>query len=169
MNGNPIVWLLDKLSRRQMTQPRVRRCIAIGVYRVGDVVVVPTSARTEAGFHVEGAPIRTASSSSVQEVAEALLDAARHGNLSIPTPPRDKKPSLEIPQAAGVNTWSALYKRASCWSISLGDSDAVLHQLDRYPRGGFVNGDKAPTTLALSMGLEAVMMAFAEEIVSAES
>ncbi len=81
------------------------------------VVYLPTVAKTEAGFYMDGEPVAVVPVANTNGLRRALRDVMGRGNAIIPTPKRNAFPPAVLPKYAGVKTWSQFMRSASEWSI----------------------------------------------------
>src|SRR5688572_26355101 len=90
------------------------------IYHVGDRFLVPTLARTRAGFYLEGEPVEVLSAPTADDLAAALWRAKERGNRTVPTPSRNRFPPPVVHRHAGPATDRELERQARHWALECG-------------------------------------------------
>lgn len=112
------------------------RRVGVGVYLCGKRVIVPTSARTRAGFYLEIEPVRVAEADDASAIREIILLALETGNPSIATPPRDKFPKPVVLKHAKVRSWVAFERLVRAWQVYKSAVDTEFCRYERTPPRG---------------------------------
>ncbi|MBL8546320.1 MAG: hypothetical protein JNL81_07635 [Hyphomonadaceae bacterium] len=97
---------------------------------------VDTESRTKAGIWVGVGAVQIVDEGNDIALAEALrsaLEASQHG---IPTPPPDDDLTISILEAAGVKTWRAFVRDATCVDAKLSDGRVTLTPYRKVDRAG---------------------------------
>jgi hypothetical protein len=82
------------------------------LYIAAGKLIVPTSAKAEAGFGIEVEPVVVASLSD-----SAGSSDAKQGNPSVPTPDGKTRLPPVVLRHAGVKSWSAFVSKAKGWAV----------------------------------------------------
>jgi hypothetical protein len=107
------------------------------IYHVGDRFLLPTLARTRAGFYLEGEPVEVLSAPTADALAAALGRARERGNPTVPTPARDRFPPPVVHRHAGIPTEREFERQARHWALEWGPDDVALVPAARAADGGF--------------------------------
>jgi hypothetical protein len=81
-------------------------------------VLIPTMARTEAGFYMAIEPVSVIDPQDRQSIRSALLEVIRRGNPTVPTPSRAAYPPDPLVKHANVKTSSAFERSSRRWKIA---------------------------------------------------
>lgn len=106
------------------------------VYVLGDKLIIPTSAKTTAGFYLEIDPVFSASKDDESGSSTAIASALARGNPALPTPDwkRGNKAVPVVLRHGGVNTWPAFVNKADCWRVLSNSDSYVIVPCVRMPR-----------------------------------
>jgi len=91
--------------------------VNLGFYLRQGIAYIPTSAKTEAGFYLQTAPVAVVKVSDNKEFEKTLKRFIAAGNPIIPTPKPDTFPKPDLHKYANVKSWSKFEKEASYWSL----------------------------------------------------
>ncbi|HEX6911716.1 MAG TPA: hypothetical protein VF142_15040 [Longimicrobium sp.] len=126
-----IMWSkLARLLARDQTQG--------SIYHVGDRWLIPTLARTRAGFYLEGEPVEVLSAPPADDLATALLRVQERGNRTVPTPSRNRVPPPVVHGHAGIQTEREFERQARHWALEWSAETVALVPAARAPGGGFL-------------------------------
>jgi len=100
------------------------------------IVYVPTVAKTEAGFYMNGEPVAVVAAANTDALRRALQAVVARGNAIIPTPKRTAYPPPVLPKYAGAKTWSAFMQGASEWKIKERNGNYQIVRYRKDPEGG---------------------------------
>jgi hypothetical protein len=89
--------------------------LSVDLYRAK--VLIPTKARTTAGFYMDVEPVEVADITEPHAVQQALKRAWARGNPLVATPSRRDYPRPVVLHHAGVRTWASYEKGVRSWSI----------------------------------------------------
>ncbi len=137
---------------------------AAHVYEFRGRFVVPTVARTEAGFWLEIEPVAVLAC-NLGALASALDSAREHGNPQIPTPKRSEYGPPVVCTEVGVRGWRAFEAEAQFWRLEWRPSGVTIAGSKRAPDGGFE--DDTDTTESLAPEVSCAVLA--EHICAAAS
>ena len=87
------------------------------LYIAAGKLIVPTSAKAEAGFGIEVEPVVVASLSDSAGSSDAIAQAFKQGNPSVPTPDWKTRLPPVVLRHAGVKSWSAFVSKAKGWAV----------------------------------------------------
>jgi len=89
------------------------------IFVVNQLVLVPTMAKTMAGFYMGIEPVEVAPVDDRTSVVQAILRVVRRGNPRVPTPPGGPKfPKSPLLKYAGLKSRSSLDRIAKTWNLS---------------------------------------------------
>jgi hypothetical protein len=119
-------------------------------------ILVPTKAKTEAGYWLDIEPVDRASVDDPASVLSALRKAAEQKDLIVPTPTRATFPKPVVLSYSTARSWSDFEKRHKQFSIArTPDGRYQIERYKRSPEGSGVVVDEAATrTLASGTSLE---------------
>jgi hypothetical protein len=106
-------------------------------------VLIPTMARTEAGFYLAIEPVSVIDPHDRQSIRSALLDVIRRGNPTVPTPSRANYPPDPLLKHANVKTASALERSSRRWKIT---KYATGYGIATYRPGKYGGSEEDETT-----------------------
>lgn len=131
--------------------------------KTGDVLV-PTVAKTEAGFWIEVEPVERASLNDVSSVSAAIRNAFGRVEIVVPTPTRSAFPKPVVLRHANVDSWISFEKQYSQVSIVQDPDGHYMIEAYRRALGGIgVEVDLDRTKLfSESLSLDGVI----EELIS---
>lgn len=107
------------------------------IYHVGDRFLIPTLARTRAGFYLEEEPVEVVSASTADDLADALRRVQLRGNRVVPTPARDRFPPPVVQQHAGIGTERQFERMARHWGLEWSPGGVTLTPSATADGGGF--------------------------------
>lgn len=87
--------------------------------------LIPTEARTHAGFLVMIDPVHVLPEPSTEALSAVLSQVLSAGNPSIPTPDPDTL-SRAVPEAAGVSSWAKFERMARLWNVRRDDKGTLV-------------------------------------------
>jgi hypothetical protein len=90
------------------------------IFRKGRVLV-PTMAKTEAGFYVGVEPVHVLDEWDSEGIESAIVAAVERGNPRIPTPNRNEYGPDIVLKHAGVRSRDVFNRLARTWNLSLKD------------------------------------------------
>lgn len=99
--------------------------ISIFWSRAQGLVVMPTKAKTEAGFWMDVEPVEVARIDDKNLIARSVKRIAFAPLRTIPTPPRDHFPGPVVLKAGKVRSWSQFHWNYSLINIAADESGAV--------------------------------------------
>jgi hypothetical protein len=88
------------------------------VYYRGGRFFLPITARTEAGYLLDTAPVRVVERADPNGLLVALRDVIFADNPNIPAPNRADFPKPVVLVPAGVKSWATFEKKSVCWTIT---------------------------------------------------
>lgn len=138
------------------------------IYLVRDKLIVPTFAKTSAGFYVEVEPVFVSSISDFGDSVNAIKQALELGNPRIPTPDREKVSRPVILQHAHAKSWSSFIQKATCWSVEGANGSYIMVPLQmvrlevraaltKNPECGVVFPDPGNSTMAAHKILNTIL------------
>ncbi len=101
-----------------------------------DKVLIPTMARTEAGFYMGVEPVSVIVLQNRAEVRLAFIDTIRRGNPLVPTPTRATYPPDPLLKHANVRTLSAFERSAKGWKLGRSSAEYVIAPYRTGESGG---------------------------------
>ena len=102
-----------------------------GLYVRGDKVIVPTTAKAEAGYYLEVEPVEVVAKGDGPGIEKALLFAIARGNARVPTPSREVLNRPVVPKHVGLKSYYAFERTAEAWHLS---EDAGHWKVEYMPR-----------------------------------
>lgn len=127
------------------------------------LVVMPTKARTEAGFWMDVEPVEIAPIHEKKLVTSAIKRIAFAPLMTIPTPPRDDYPRPVVLRAGKVRSWSQFHWNYSLVLISADNSEAVSIEVwEKCADGSYQPNPEAPAKIFPT--LDGAISAVTEEI-----
>jgi hypothetical protein len=108
------------------------------LYIVGEKLIVPTSAKAEAGFGIEVEPVLVALLTDAASSSDAIAQTLERGNPLIPTPDWKTAPSPVVLRHAGVKSWSAFLSKAKGWAVKKEPGSYLVAPLRKVRLGGRV-------------------------------
>ena len=133
--------------------------------KTGDVIV-PTVAKTEAGYWLSIEPVECASWNDLQAVIGAVRKAISRAGQVIPTPSRQNFPKpvvLPYSNAKTINEFERKYDMVSLSQSSLGNYSIERYRKAPEGTGGVFDPD-ASTTYPLGTSLEEVISSLSSSI-----
>ena len=100
-----------------------------------DRVLIPTVARTTAGFFLDVEPVASIPITDEPALRAALTTTLAAGNPEVPTPTRQSFPTPVVYPYAGVKSWPAFEKRFLCITLSRCDDHFEIQLTSRDSRG----------------------------------
>jgi hypothetical protein len=89
------------------------------VFLLKDRALVPTMARTKAGFYMGIEPVEVVDPDDPGALEQAIMRTVKRGNPSVPTPPGGAKfPKSVLLKYAKMKSISSLDKLATSWQLS---------------------------------------------------
>lgn len=109
------------------------------IYSIKELLLIPTLAKTDAGFYLAIEPVEVLRGAGVEELALALARVEERGNPRVPTPPRNAFPKPVVLKHAGVRSQAEFDRRARAWGLEWSNEGIVLIPTYRAPEGGFLD------------------------------
>ena len=139
------------------------------VYLVDGLVLIPTMAKTDAGFFIEVEPVSVLRSDQAEDIVVALKATIEKGNSLVETPARDSFPKPVVLPCAKVKSWSAFEKKAICWKIVGNGSEYQLKLQKRACTRGFEDSPGGLESFVGVAGLDQLAHSVAAQIQATES
>ena len=128
-------------------------------------VLVPTMAKTDAGFWLEVDPVEQAATSDVGSIAAALQRCATRGNPTVPTPPRSAFPDWVVLKHADKKNLRDFENEYALLSIEHSLGDAYLIRNHHRSKEG--HGYEPELKARLILGDESTLFELASGLKSA--
>lgn len=136
--------------------------VRVAIYLWRDKVVIPETARVEAGYFLEVDPVRILPAADLNSIRSALTDSLNRGNPACPTPDRSAFPEPVVLRALGLRSWHSFVRQATSLTIDIEYGKYVLKDFGRSPHP---HCDAAIVAdLAIGVTIEAVAGAFSKHI-----
>jgi len=129
-------------------------------------VIIPTCAKTAAGFYMEIEPVEIVSAAEVPAIAAAIKRAISRGNPVIPTPSPDAYPKPVVLQHAGARTWSAYEKHVRSWYVDIKMERFEITPLRPRADRGFEEDLENRQTFSVELGIDGLVRRAAEVVSS---
>ena len=124
----------------------------VQAFRWKEKILLPTVARTEAGFYLDREPVAVVNASDKISLIEAITDRLKARVETVPTPNRGDWPKWVVLQHAKVRSVNAFEKEARFWRIEKRGSHWIVEQWKHHEEGkGFVPGHETELTDAMSI------------------
>ncbi|MFX1678910.1 hypothetical protein PV762_06735 [Mitsuaria sp. CC2] len=134
------------------------------VYLREGLVLMPTMAKTDAGFFIEVEPVSVVRSDKLEDIARALKANIQRGNPLIETPSRDNFPKPVVLPYAKVKTWSTFEKKVQCWKILWDGSEYQLKPQRRASTRGLEDVPGELSSFGGVAGLDQLVNSLIERI-----
>lgn len=115
----------------------------LSVYYRNGRFLIPTVAKTEAGFFLDVAPVLVLQQGQPEALAEGLRKVILAGNPVVLTPTRGSFPKPVVLEPAGVKSWSAFEKKSICWTITKAGDQFEVSVTSRNSKGGWADNPAA--------------------------
>ena len=93
------------------------------IYRIGEKLILPTSAKTVAGYYLETEPVFVTATDNASEIERIVAGFLEQGNPLVSTPDWRRPPQPAVLKHAQCKSWASFVNRAACWNIH-GDRDS---------------------------------------------
>jgi hypothetical protein len=120
-------------------------------------VLIPTMARTEAGFYLAVEPIVVVDSRNFDAVAAAFLDAIHRGNPIVPTPSRDNYPPSLLLKYSNAKSLPAFEKSAQRWKLGRYSAEYAVVPYRPGRNGGSEEDVGSRETFSIAEPIESVV------------
>jgi hypothetical protein len=114
----------------------INTTVSWNLYIAGEKLIVPTSAKAEAGFGIEVEPVFVALLADAACCSDAIAQTLERGNPSVPTPNWKTAPSPVVLRHAGVKSWSAFLRKARGWVVKKQPGSFLVAPLRKVHLGG---------------------------------
>jgi hypothetical protein len=141
------------------------------VFLLNGRVLVPTMAKTKAGFYMGIEPVELAETHEPAAVEQAVIHAVTRGNPSIPTPAGGKNfPKSPLLKYTKLKSLSTFDKLAKSWSLSKrhGAYLIVPDRLREDAEGGKEEDMERGEAIPAEVPLEAVVHRFVSRVLGSD-
>ena len=104
-------------------------------YLWSERVIIPTVARTEAGFYTDIEPIAVLEIKETTLLKESMLAVLSRANPEIPTPTRAEAPGSVVLEALELKKWAAFEKKAVLYMVHKRDEAIIVYGTGRGDNG----------------------------------
>ncbi len=117
------------------------------LYIIGNKAIIPTVARTQAGYYLEVEPV-THLDLADPKLSEAMRKSLDGGNPIVPTSSRATFPEPVVLRYTGAKSWKKFAELADCWTVTERNGTFVLGRSERDADGVYW-GAKEKLTIPL--------------------
>ena len=139
------------------------------VYFRKGTVLIPTVAKTEAGFYLDINPVDAVHVTDAQAIRSAITRAVSTGNPTIPTPTRAAFPKPVVLSYVNVKSWYAFEREAECWEIVIEKDVYQIKTMRKSSSKGWEDDPEILETIPAKNGVEVVAQRVCELLQSASS
>ena len=138
--------------------------VRVYLYAIGQQVIIPELAETEAGFYVETAPVDFFPVHEVDNWKSAIYKRLTRGNPVIPTPDDNVTPGSPILEALNLRKWDDFERQAVLYTIHVRPRAVSVYKTGKNEEGRWTqNGDERE--FASQAPLECVIDEMANDLI----
>ena len=124
------------------------------VFLFREQILIPTMAKTKAGYYMGIEPEEVVDSRNEQAIEEAIIRIVKRGNPSVPTPPGGSKfPKSPLLKYAKMKSISSFDKIAKSWKFAKRDGAFLIvpyrPRIDRGKEEDTERGEAIPSGVSL--------------------
>ncbi|HEY9870592.1 MAG TPA: hypothetical protein V6D08_15610 [Candidatus Obscuribacterales bacterium] len=150
------------------TEKRKQLLWWVGLFVTPETGLIPTTYRTDAGFHLQREPITEFDYRNRVALAESLREAIARGNPHIQTPSQEeqKKRLPDVQKRMKAKTWKEVERRSIYFSIECLDDEFVVISWGRAPDGTWAPEKERALErhIPVSEGIDAIVDAIWEHL-----
>lgn len=120
-------------------------------------VIIPTVARTEAGFYADMEPVAIVNIDDLKMVKESMLAVLSRENPQIPTPKHVQEPGSVILEALSIKRWEHFEKKAVLYTVHKGAESIVIYATGRGANGMWIEKAENNRCFSLETALEEIV------------
>jgi len=138
--------------------------VRVYLYGVGQKVIIPQIAETEAGFLVEQEPVTIFDVQDLPQWKALAYKYLKEGNPVIPTPEENVTPGSPILEMLGLKKWDDFERKAVMYTVHVGARGVAVYSTGRNEQGKWTTGEKE-RTFASEAPLEVVIDEMALDLI----
>lgn len=116
-------------------------------------VIIPTVAKTEAGFYTDIEPVAVIDIRDAALVRESLLAILSRENPEVPTPKRQDEPGSVVLETMGLKKWQAFERKAVLYTVHQSAESITVYATGRGADGLWMEDPRRHKSFALATPL----------------